>query len=61
VRLVPGQKKAEVTNFKYSFNGNGLRTTINIYEPQWETGGKRLKRFSGTGAAIGREFQNNPK
>ena len=61
MRLVPGQKKAEVTNFEYPFNGDGLSATININETQWKTGGKRLKRLSGIGAAIGREFQNNPK
>jgi hypothetical protein len=61
VRLVTGQKKAEVTHFKYPFNGHGLSATININEPQWETGSKRLKRISGIGAATGRKFQNNPK
>ena len=61
MRLVAGQKKAEVANFKYPLNGDGLRTTININEPQWETGSKSLKRISGIGAAIGHEFQYDPK
>ena len=56
VRLVAGQKKAEVTNFKYSFNGHGLSATININEAQWKTGRKRLKRISGIGAAVGHEI-----
>ena len=30
--LIMGQKKAQVTNFEYLFNGDGLSATININE-----------------------------